>query len=91
MPFTEAIDQRGIQIALKEARVGYYEGGIPIGSVLVHLNETNMEGFEVLGSGHNKRIQKSSPLLHGEMAALESAGRLKAEAYRNSTMVNLID
>ena len=65
--------------ALDEAKKGYAEGGIPIGSVLVHKGE-------ILGKGHNKRVQKGSVVLHGEMDALENAGRLPASVYRESTL-----
>jgi creatinine deaminase len=61
--------------AIDEARLGLAEGGIPIGSVLVH------EG-RIIGRGHNRRIQRGSPTLHGEMDALENAGRLPARVYR---------
>ncbi len=64
-----------LQAAIEEARLGWEEGGIPIGSVIVH-------GDTILGRGHNRRIQKSSPTLHGEMDALENAGRLPAAVYR---------
>ncbi|KAJ6590840.1 cytidine deaminase-like protein [Mycena sp. CBHHK59/15] len=73
-------DINGIKAALEEARKGYGEGGIPIGSVLLGSNA------EILGRGHNQRIQKSSPTLHAEIAALEDAGRQKAEIYRNATL-----
>jgi creatinine deaminase len=65
--------------AIEEARIGLAEGGIPIGSVLVH------EG-RIIGRGHNRRIQRGSATLHGEMDALESAGRLPARVYRASTI-----
>lgn len=65
--------------AIDEATKGWHEGGIPIGSVLVHNGE-------IIGRGHNKRIQQSSPTLHGEMDALENAGRLPAETYRESVL-----
>ncbi|MEO8380209.1 MAG: nucleoside deaminase [Acidobacteriota bacterium] len=68
-----------LQAAIDEARLGRDEGGIPIGSVLVH------EG-RIVGRGHNRRIQKGSPTLHGEMDALENAGRLSARVYRESTI-----
>ena len=68
-----------MQAALEEARQGLEEGGIPIGSVLVH------EG-RVLGRGHNRRVQDGSTVLHGEMDALENAGRLSAAIYRDSTL-----
>jgi len=60
--------------ALKEARKGLKEGGIPIGSVLVM-------GGRVIGRGHNRRVQKGSAILHAEMDCLENAGRLTAAAY----------
>lgn len=65
--------------ALAEARAGLGEGGIPIGSVLVL-------GDQVVGRGHNRRIQKGNPILHGEMDALQNAGRLRASEYRRSTL-----
>jgi len=67
------------EAALDEARKGYAEGGIPIGSVLVHNGN-------ILGRGHNKRVQQGSPTLHGEMDALENAGRLPAKTYRESVL-----
>lgn len=69
----------GMQAAIEEARRGRDEGGIPIGSALVH------EG-RILGRGHNRRVQRGSPILHGEMDALEHAGRLPAAVYRGSTL-----
>ncbi|KAJ6551975.1 cytosine deaminase [Mycena capillaripes] len=75
-----ATDTTGIRAAYEEASKGYEEGGIPIGSVI--LNE---EG-QILGRGHNQRIQKSSPTLHAEIAALENAGRQKADVYRTATL-----
>ena len=65
--------------AIAEAEQGLREGGIPIGSVIVH------EG-EILGRGHNRRVQKSSVVLHGEMDALENAGRQPASVYRDCTL-----
>ena len=65
--------------AIAEAEQGLREGGIPIGSVLV-------AGGKVLGRGHNRRVQKVSPVLHGEMDALENAGRLPAAVYRAATL-----
>jgi cytosine deaminase len=63
--------------AIAEAEAGLAEGGIPIGSVLVH-------GGRVIGRGHNRRVQKGSAVLHGEMDALENAGRLPASVYTQS-------
>jgi cytosine deaminase len=68
-----------MQAAIDEARAGLAEGGIPIGSVLVH-------GGRIVGRGHNRRIQRGSPTLHGEMDALENAGRLSARTYRESVI-----
>ena len=65
--------------AIDEAWLGLAEGGIPIGSVLV------VDG-EAVGRGHNRRVQKGSPILHGEMDALENAGRLVAAEYRRSVI-----
>jgi cytosine deaminase len=70
---------RFLQAALEEARQGLGEGGIPIGSVLVHADR-------ILGRGHNRRVQRSSVVLHAEMDALERAGRLGAPVYRASTL-----
>lgn len=68
-----------MQAAIEEAEKSLHEGGIPIGSVLVH--ERN-----IIGRGHNRRVQKASAILHGEMDALENAGRLPAAVYRESTL-----
>jgi len=68
-----------MQAAIEEARQGLAEGGIPIGSVLVHKGT-------ILGKGHNRRVQKGSTILHGEMDALENAGRLPAAVYRESIL-----
>ncbi len=65
--------------ALEEAWQGRREGGIPIGSVIVHQGR-------IIGSGHNRRVQKSSAILHAEMDALENAGRRPASVYRESTL-----
>ena len=68
-----------LQAAIAEAEAGLAEGGIPIGSVLVHDGR-------IIGRGHNRRVQKGSTVLHGEMDALENAGRLPARVYRESTL-----
>lgn len=65
--------------AIEEAERGLAEGGIPIGAVLVQAGR-------ILGRGHNRRVQQGSAVLHGEMDALEHAGRLPASVYRASTM-----
>jgi cytosine deaminase len=65
--------------AIEEAESGAREGGIPIGSVLVHAGR-------ILGRGHNRRVQRGSPTLHGEIDALENAGRHPAAVYRGSIL-----
>src|SRR6188508_1634792 len=65
--------------ATAEAELGLAEGGIPIGSVLVHQGQ-------IIGRGHNRRVQKGSAVLHGEMDALENAGRQPAAVYRECTI-----
>ncbi len=68
-----------LQAAVEEARQGMQEGGIPIGSVIVHSGK-------IIGRGHNRRVQKGSAILHGEMDALENAGRQPASVYRKSVL-----
>lgn len=68
-----------LQAAISEAATGLSEGGIPIGSVLVR------QGI-ILGRGHNRRMQQGNPILHGEMDALQNAGRLPAHIYRECTL-----
>ncbi|TSK08823.1 MAG: nucleoside deaminase [Geobacter sp.] len=68
-----------MQAALEEARTGLSEGGVPIGSVIVHDGK-------IIGRGHNRRVQKGSAILHGEMDALENAGRQPASVYRNCVL-----
>lgn len=68
-----------MKAALEEARRGLAEGGIPIGSVIVHKGK-------IIGRGHNRRVQKKSAILHGEMDALENAGRLPAKIYRECVL-----
>ena len=68
-----------LQAAIDEAKLGLAEGGIPIGSVLVHQGQ-------IIGRGHNRRVQQGSAILHGEMDALENAGRLPAQVYRESVL-----
>ena len=68
-----------MQAAIDEARAGYAEGGIPIGSVIVHAGR-------IIGRGHNRRVQNGSPILHGEMDAFENAGRQPASVYREATL-----
>lgn len=68
-----------LQAAIAEAEAGLAEGGIPIGSVLVYQGR-------IIGRGHNRRVQHGSAILHGEMDALEHAGRLPAQVYRDSVL-----
>ena len=68
-----------MRAAIEEARKGLAEGGIPIGSVIAHHGR-------IIGRGHNQRVQKGSAILHGEMDALENAGRQPAEVYRDSVL-----
>lgn len=68
-----------MQAAIDEARQGLSEGGIPIGSVIVH-------GGRIIGRGHNRRVQQGSVVLHGEMDAFENAGRQPASVYRDCTL-----
>ena len=68
-----------LRAAIEEAELGFSEGGIPIGSVLVHKGR-------VLGRGHNRLVQKGSATLHGEMDALENSGRQPARVYRECTI-----
>lgn len=68
-----------LKAAIDEARQGLAEGGIPIGSVIV-------QGDKIIGRGHNRRVQKGSSILHGEMDALENAGRQSAAVYRDCVL-----
>ena len=68
-----------MQAAIAEARQGLAEGGIPIGSVIVHQGR-------IIGRGHNRRVQQGSPILHGEMDAFENAGRQPARVYREAVL-----
>jgi len=68
-----------LEAAIAEAEQGRREGGIPIGSVLVSQGK-------VIGRGHNRRVQRGSAVLHGEMDALENAGRLQARVYGDATL-----
>ena len=68
-----------MRAAIAEAELGLSEGGIPIGSVLVHRGR-------IIGRGHNRRVQRGSVVLHGEMDALENAGRQVAAVYRECVL-----
>src|SRR6266576_4784688 len=72
-------DDEFMQAAIDEAQAGLKEGGIPIGSVLVHNGR-------IIGRGHNRRVQKGSAVLHAEMDALENAGRQPSAVYREATL-----
>ncbi len=72
-----------LEAAIEEARAGLAEGGIPIGSVLV------IDG-EIVGRGHNRRVQRGSAILHAEMDCLENAGRLPASRYREATIYSTL-
>jgi cytosine deaminase len=72
-----------LEAAIAEARTGLAEGGIPIGSVLVIDNR-------IVGRGHNRRVQKGSPILHAEMDCLENAGRLRASEYQRATLYSTL-
>lgn len=72
-----------MQAAIDEAKKGLAEGGIPIGSVLV------IDG-NIVGRGHNRRVQNGSAILHAEMDCLENAGRLKPSAYRKATLYSTL-
>ncbi len=75
----DALDRAGLDAAIDEARAGLAEGGIPIGSALM------IDG-EIVGRGHNRRVQEGSVVLHAEMDCLERAGRFPAAAYRRATL-----
>lgn len=68
-----------MQAAIDEAQLGLAEGGIPIGSVIVHNGQ-------IIGRGHNRRVQEGSAIKHGEMDALENAGRQSAKTYKESVL-----
>jgi cytosine/creatinine deaminase len=72
-----------LQAAIAEARIGLSEGGIPIGSVLV------IDG-QIVGRGHNRRVQRGSAILHAEMDAVENAGRLTAGDYRRAVLYSTL-
>jgi cytosine deaminase len=79
----QAADEEFLQAAIEEARKGLAEGGIPIGSVLV------IDG-QIVGRGHNRRVQDGSVIRHAEMDAVENAGRLKAGDYRRGVLYSTL-
>ena len=80
---TQSVDDQFLKAAIDEARKGLAEGGIPIGSVLV------IDG-QIVGQGHNRRVQNGSAILHAEMDAIENAGRLKASDYRRAVLYSTL-
>lgn len=76
-------DQRFLEAAIAQAQLGLNDGGIPIGSVLV------IDG-EIVGQGHNRRVQHGSAILHAEMDCLENAGRLSAKDYGRATLYSTL-
>lgn len=72
-----------MRAAIEEAKQGWQEGGIPIGSVLV------IDG-KIVGRGHNRRVQKGSAILHAEMDCIENAGRLKARDYQRAVLYSTL-
>jgi len=80
---TKATRDTFLQAAIEEARKSLSEGGIPIGSVLV------VDG-QIVGRGHNRRVQRGSAILHAEMDAVENAGRLKASDYRKAVLYSTL-
>jgi cytosine deaminase len=77
------VTDRFLEAAIEEAKLGLAEGGIPIGSVLVI-------GGEIIGRGHNRRVQQGSSVLHAEMDCLENAGRRRANDYRRSILYSTL-
>lgn len=72
-------DRRFLDLAIEQAKIGWEEGGVPIGAALVHSGE-------VLAFGRNRRVQMDSAIRHGETDCIERAGRLPATVYRESTL-----
>jgi cytosine deaminase len=79
----ERIVDEFLEASIEEARKGLAEGGIPIGSVLV------LDG-QIVGRGHNRRVQKGSAVLHAEIDCLENAGRLKASEYSRAVLYSTL-
>jgi creatinine deaminase len=73
----------GLRVAFEEALAGYREGGLPIGAALFHRGK-------LLGRGRNRRVQEGNPILHAEMTCFQNAGRLPAEAYRESVLYSTL-
>ena len=83
MPGSSSRDSEYLAVAIEEAKIGLRDGGIPIGSVLV------VDG-EIVGRGHNQRVQSGSPVLHAEMDCLENAGRLSANDYARAVLYSTL-
>lgn len=79
----QALDLHFMRAALAEAQQGFDEGGIPIGSVIV------VDG-QIIGRGHNRRVQQGNPILHGEMDAFQNAGRQRASTYARATLYSTL-
>lgn len=79
----ESEDIKFMGEAIKEAKISFQEGGIPIGAVLV-------KNGEIIGRGHNRLLQEKSPILHGEMDCIQNAGLLKGEDYQESTLYSTL-
>lgn len=77
--YSRAMKDQFLHAAIEEARAGFAEGGIPIGSVLVI-------GNTIIGHGHNRRVQNGNPILHAEMDCLSNAGRLRSAQYQQATL-----
>lgn len=94
-PINDA-DKLGFEAAFAQAQQSFSEGGVPIGAALVVHGDAEAgadgaregSGPRLIGQGHNERIQKSSAILHGEISALDDAGRQRPSVYRNATMVS---
>jgi len=80
---SDYLDSKYIEAAIQQAKEGLASGGIPIGSVLA------IDG-EIVGRGHNRRVQKGSPVLHAEMDCLENAGRLTAADYARAVLYSTL-
>lgn len=72
-----------LRVAFEEALAGYHEGGLPIGAALIYRGE-------VIGRGHNRRVQDGNPILHAEMSCFQNAGRLAPEVYREATLYSTL-
>ena len=83
MPDQRALDLLFMAAAIAEARQGLAENGVPIGSVLV------VDG-QIIGRGHNRRVQLGNPILHGEMDAFQNAGRQRASVYARATLYSTL-